>query len=126
MFDGMPFTNNFSVKSYNVSIYGKMMFNTTTGHLYIYDDCIEVESSAVSSVLTGNVSRDGYRRRYYRLDDITCYHDGFLATFSSKTASGDKIGLSSWKKKEIVNEVETRRKMLVATAGLDVPPMGRE
>lgn len=122
MLRGLPFTNRFEPKRYALALYGKIVLNTTTAYLYIYDDYIFIDPSTVSSLVTAGF---GFRRMWFRLDEITGFHNGILATFSLTTSSGRKIGMSSWKKKGIINEIETRRKALVESEGLQAAPFIR-
>lgn len=69
-------------------------------------------------------------KRYIRIQDICGYEKGpltYLTIFTKKqTPNGVKRGsmeLVVWKKQEIINELETRRKLYFEERGLPVPPL---
>lgn len=62
-------------------------------------------------------------KKYIRIQDVAGYSKGFLTKFSIWTKDGSEMGLVSWKKGEIINEVEKRRRAYFQSRGLPVPEL---
>lgn len=62
-------------------------------------------------------------KRYIRIQDIVGYVKNGLTFMSIFTSDGTEMVLTTWKKNEIINEIEKRRINYYQTRGLSVPPL---
>lgn len=62
-------------------------------------------------------------KKYIRIQDVAGYSKGFLTLFSIWTMDGSEMGLVSWRKTRIINEIEGRRRAYYQSRGLPLPPL---
>lgn len=62
-------------------------------------------------------------KRYIRIQDICGYEKGALTGLTIYTKKGYRMKLVVWKKDEIINALETRRKIYYETRNVPVPPL---
>ena len=61
--------------------------------------------------------------KYLNIVDVGGYSKGILTFFSIWTNSGYEIKLNVWKKNEIIQEIESRRRAVFASMGMEVPAL---
>lgn len=62
-------------------------------------------------------------KRYIRIQDICGYEKGALTGLTIYTKKGYRMKLVVWKKDEIINALETRRRIYYETRNVPVPPL---
>ena len=62
-------------------------------------------------------------KKYIRIQDVAGYSKVFLTFFSIWTMDGSEMGLVSWRKSKIINEIEERRRAYYQSRGLQLPPL---
>lgn len=89
--------------------------NTQGGHLWITKDEVVFKPHAFNM---GNLAK-----KYIRIQDVAGYSKGFLTAFSIWTKDGSEMSLVVWKKAEIIEEIEKRRRAYYASKGLPAPEL---
>lgn len=89
--------------------------NTQGGHLWITKDEVIFKPHSLNFGPLG--------KSYIRIQDVVGYKKGFLTNLSIFTKGGYEMSLVVWKKGEIIDEIETRRRNYFISHNLPIPPL---